>query len=112
MFTRILSLGLIITIAALIVSEEAVESMLKKHQFCFFVSVRISFFIPPGRAGVVGHGRSGGLRSPPAALLPRHRRHPDVFQHRLARLAREHPREVDAGSQTLLSQRSHHSRRK
>ena len=56
----------------------------------------------------MGHGWSGGLRSPPAAVLPGHRRHLDVLQHRFAGLAREHPREVDAGGQTLLPQRPHH----
>ena len=37
-----------------------------------------------GRAGAVGYRRSGGLRSTPAALLPRHRRHPHVLLHRWA----------------------------
>ena len=58
----------------------------------------------------MGHGRSGGLRPSASALLPRHRRHPHVFLHRQSRQSREHPREVDAGGEALLSQRADHPR--
>jgi hypothetical protein len=46
------------------------------------------------------------------AVLPRHGRDPDVFLHRLARLAGEYSREVDARGQALLPQRSHYPRGK
>lgn len=64
-----------------------------------------------GRARSMGHSRSGGLRSPPSALLSRHGRHPHVLLHRLARFAGEHPREMASGSEALLPERAHRSRR-
>lgn len=56
----------------------------------------------------MGHGRDGELRPPAPALLPRHRRHPHVLLRGLARLPREHPREVDARGEALLPQCSHY----
>jgi hypothetical protein len=55
----------------------------------------------------VGHGGPGGLRPPAAPQLPGHGRHPHVLQHRLARLPREHTREVEPGGEALLPQRAH-----
>ena len=72
----------------------------------------MNMFSIPGRTGAVGYGRPGGLRPSEAALLPRHRRDPHVFLHRLARLAGEHPGKVDARGQTLLPQRTYHTRGK
>jgi hypothetical protein len=46
------------------------------------------------------------------AVLPRHGRDPDVFLHRLPRLSGEYSREMDAGGQALLPQRSHYPRGK
>ena len=60
----------------------------------------------------MGYGRAGGLRQAPPPLLPRHRRHPHVFLHRLPGLPGEHPREVDPGGQALLPPRTYHTRRK
>lgn len=56
----------------------------------------------------MGHGRPGRLRPTAAAILPRHGRHPHVLLGGLSGLAREHPREVDAGGKALLSERAHH----
>lgn len=57
----------------------------------------------------MGHGRPGGLRQAAAALLSRHRRHPDVLLGGQPRLAREHPGEVGARGQALLPERAHHT---
>lgn len=64
-----------------------------------------------GGARAMGHGRPGGLRPLAAAVLPRHGRHPDVLLGGLARLAREHPREVDARGEALLPLGADHPRR-
>lgn len=61
-----------------------------------------------GPAGSVGHGRPGGLRPAPAAVLPGHRRHPHVLLRGQPGLAGKHPRKVGPGSQTLLPERADH----
>lgn len=59
----------------------------------------------------MGHGRSRGLRQIATAVVPGHGRDTDVFLGRQPGLSREHTGEVDARSETLLSQRAHHPRR-
>lgn len=56
----------------------------------------------------MGYGRPRRLRSLAAALLSGHGRHSDVLLDRLARLAGEHPGEVDARGEALLPERTHH----
>jgi len=63
-----------------------------------------------GWVGFMGHGWTGGLRSPASPVIPRHRCYPHVLLHRQSRQSWEHPREVDAGSAPFLPKRSDHSR--
>ena len=59
----------------------------------------------------MGHCWTRRLRSAPSIVISRHRRHSYVLFHRQSRQPGKHPREVDAGSPPLLSERSDYPRR-
>ena len=77
------------------------------------VSASVTYYLVcPGGASPLGYGWPGRLRPSETPVLPRHGRHPHVLLHRQPRLTREHTWEVDARGQTLLSKRTHYTRRK